>query len=158
MFREMRRMKQQVSEEKCREILKTEKRAVLSVTGNEGYPYGVPVNFFYDEKENTIYLHGAMAGHKIDAIKKNEKVCFTVWDQGYIKEGDWAYNVTSVVAFGKAELMSDMEKATDKIRLMGYKYYPEKEQVEKEIKESMHHVQMIAVHIEHMTGKLINEK
>lgn len=158
MFREMRRTKQQVSEEKCREILKVEKRAVLSVSGDDGYPYGIPVNFYYDEEENTIYLHGAMAGHKIDSLKKNDKVCFTVWDEGYLTDDDWAYNVTSVIAFGRAELLTDVEKATEKIRLMGYKYYPEKEAVEEEIKESMHHTQMIEIHIEHMTGKLVNEK
>ena len=158
MFREMRRTKQQVSEEKCREILKEEKRAVLSVAGDDGYPYGIPVNFYYNEEENTIYLHGAKAGHKIDAIRNCNKVCFTVWDEGYLTEGDWAYNVTSVVAMGKAELMDDIEKGTEMIRKMGYKYYPTKEAVEEEIRESMHHVQMIAIHIEHMSGKLVNEK
>lgn len=158
MFREMRRTKQQVSEERCREVLRNEKRAVLSVAGEDGYPYGVPVNYYYDEDENTIYLHGAMAGHKLDAIKKNDKVCFTVWDEGYLTDDDWAYNVTSVIAFGRAELLSDIEKATEKIRLMGYKYYPEKEAVEEEIRESMHHTQIIGIHIDHMTGKLVNEK
>ena len=54
MFREMRRAKQAVSQERCREILRQEKRGVLSVLGDEGYPYGVPVNFHYDEEKNTI--------------------------------------------------------------------------------------------------------
>lgn len=158
MFREMRKIKQAVSEDTCREILNTEKRAVLSVIGDDGYPYGIPVNFYYEENENTIYLHGAMKGHKLDAIRKCNKVCFTTWNKGYIPEDDWAYYVTSVVAMGKAELMDDPEKATEEIRKMGLKYYPDAEDVEREIKESMHHVQMIAIHIEHMTGKKVHEK
>ena len=57
MFLEMRRYKQAVTEEMCAEILKTEKRGVLSVIGDEGYPYAVPLDFYYDEGEQTIYFH-----------------------------------------------------------------------------------------------------
>ena len=158
MFREMRRAKQEVSRDVCVEILNNEKRAVLSVIGDDGYPYGIPVNFYYEEDENTIYLHGAQQGHKIDAIKNCDKVCFTTWDKGYIPEDDWAYYVTSVVAMGRAELVQDADLGVEKIRKMGIKYYPTKEEVDEEIKESMHHVQMIAIHIEHMTGKKVHEK
>ena len=47
MFREMTRKKQLLSQERIVEILKEEKRGVLSVIGDEGYPYGVPVNYWY---------------------------------------------------------------------------------------------------------------
>lgn len=89
MFRPMRRIKQQVSDEECIRILKEEKRAALSVIGDDGYPYTVPIDFYYDESDGRIYLHCAKTGHKIDAIKKCDKVCFTVWNQGYKTEGNW---------------------------------------------------------------------
>lgn len=57
MFRQMRRIKQQVSEEECRHILSEEKRAAFSVIGDGGYPYTIPVDFYYDEEDNMIYLH-----------------------------------------------------------------------------------------------------
>lgn len=69
MFREMRRNKQAVSREGCVQILKTENRGVLSVVGDEGYPYAIPMNFYYEEKEEKLYFHCAREGHKIDAIK-----------------------------------------------------------------------------------------
>ena len=69
MFRPMRRIKQQVSDEECIRILKEEKRAALSVIGDDGYPYTVPIDFYYDESDGRIYLHCAKTGHKIDAIK-----------------------------------------------------------------------------------------
>ena len=69
MFREMRRYKQAVTAETCAEILKTEKRGVLSVIGDGGYPYAVPLDFYYEEEEQTIYFHCAKVGHKIDALK-----------------------------------------------------------------------------------------
>ena len=74
MFREMRRIKQQVSEEECIRILKTERRGVLAMIGEEGYPYAVPVNYFYDESDRKIWIHGAKEGHKIDALRRCGKV------------------------------------------------------------------------------------
>ena len=82
MFRPMRRIKQQLSKEECINILKNEVRGVLSVIGDNGYPYGVPINFYYSSDENKIYFHGAREGHKIDSIKNYDKVSFCVYDKG----------------------------------------------------------------------------
>lgn len=86
MFREMRRFKQQVSQDECKKILKDEKRAAFSVIGDEGYPYTIPINFYYEEADHTIYFHGAREGHKMDAIQKCNKVCLTTWNQGFKKK------------------------------------------------------------------------
>lgn len=158
MFRKMRRDKQQVSEEVCKQLLHTAKRGVLSLQGDEGYPYGIPVNFYYDEAEHCIYLHGAGEGHKIDAIRRCDKVCFTVWNEGTYREGDWAPYVTSVIVMGRATLPHDLAQTTEKVRAMGLKYYPDAAEVETEIKAAISHVQLIAISIEHMTGKQIHEK
>ncbi|MBQ7167600.1 MAG: pyridoxamine 5'-phosphate oxidase family protein, partial [Treponema sp.] len=96
MFRQMRRFGQQVASEKCVEILKNEWRGVLALLGDDGYPYTVPMDFFYDEDDGKIYFHCAKEGHKIDAIEKCDKASFCVMDQGFKKEGDWALNITSV--------------------------------------------------------------
>ena len=66
MFRKMRRFKQQITDEECRKILAEEGRGVLSLFGEDGYPYGIPMNYFYDEDENKIYFHCAKEGHKIE--------------------------------------------------------------------------------------------
>ena len=57
-----------LSEAECIDILKSTKRSVLSVIGDDGYPYGMPINHYYNEEDGKIYFHGAKAGHKIDAI------------------------------------------------------------------------------------------
>ncbi len=159
MFRKMKRFKQQVTEERCREILKEEKRAAFSVIGDEGYPYTIPVDFYYSEEDNRIYLHGAKSGHKIDAINNCDKVCFTTWDQGFKEEGNWEWNSTSVVIFGRAVLLEDSDLARDRLLKMTLKYYPTKEEAEAEMQTpAINHVQVIAIEIEHMTGKLVNEK
>ena len=70
MFRKMRRFKQQLTAEECVAILKREKRGVLSVIGDDGYPYGMPLDHYYDEGSGKLYFHCAKAGHKLDAIRQ----------------------------------------------------------------------------------------
>lgn len=157
-FREMRRANQAVSKAECIELLKTEKRGVLSTVGDGGYPYGVPINFVYDETDGKIYFHGAKEGHKLDAIKACDKVCFTVWGNEYKKDGDWAWYVTSVIAAGRAELVSDEKTACEKLRLLGRKYFPSEPELEAAMERSAARAQVIAMNIEHLTGKLVREK
>ena len=83
MFREMLRKKQQLSQEECIEILKKQLRGVLSVIGDDEYPYGMPMNHFYCEEDGKIYFHGSKMGHKIDAMKRHNKVSFCVYDEAF---------------------------------------------------------------------------
>ena len=158
MFREIRRVKNQISVEDAKELLRKNKRGAFSVIGDEGYPYSVPINFYYDEAENRIYFHSAMSGHKIDSIKANDKVCFTTWDEGYLVEGDWAYYVSSCVVFGRAKLVEDRQKTEEKVRQFAMKYYPTAEEVEEEIRQDIRRVQLVEIEIEHISGKKIHEK
>lgn len=159
MFREMRRIKQQVSFEECQKILTEEKRAAFSVIGEQGYPYTVPINFYYDETDNRIYFHSAKAGHKADAMKQNDKVCLSTWNRGFKKGDDWEWNVTSVIVFGKVKPVEDEAVLADRLRKLATKYYPTLEEVDEEMTSpSFQRVQLYAIDIEHVTGKLVNEK
>lgn len=158
MFREMRRFKQQLSEEACKEILEKEPRGVLSVLGDDDYPYGIPMDYIYDKNENKIYFHCTKEGHKIDAINKHNKVSLCVFDKGVKKDGDWALYIQSVVVFGKIKLITDYKETVDKVRYLAMKYYPDAESVEEEMKLAIDRVQLLELSIEHMTGKLVHEK
>lgn len=116
----------------------------------------MPVDFYYED--GTIYIHGAKSGHKIDAIKACDKVCFTTWNTGCIQEGDWAWTLESVIVFGRAELVGDRELTAAMTRKLGLKYYPTAELVDEEMASAIERVQLIAIHIEHVSGKRINEK
>ena len=72
MFREMLRIRQQLSQEECITILKNELRGVLSVLGDDGYPDGMPVNQYYCEEDGKLYFHGGRKGHKIDAMRRHD--------------------------------------------------------------------------------------
>ena len=157
MFRSMRRFKQQVSDEECISILITEKRGVLSMIGEDGYPYGIPVNHWYNPEDGKLYFHGAKTGHKIDAIKANDKVGYCVYDAGYRREGEWALNVNSVVVFGRISLITDENKA----RMIGEnlcrKFTDDEEYIQNELQNALPRVQCLELTIDHMTGKLVKE-
>lgn len=157
MFREMRRKKQQLSDAECIELLKSEPRGVLSVLGDEGYPYGFPIDHFYNEADGHIYFHCAKAGHKIDSIKRCGKVSLCVYDKGFRKEGEWALNIKSVIVFGTIGFVEDRERALELVRSLALKYTSDTAYIEKEIKACANSVQILELIPEHITGKIVNE-
>ena len=157
MFREMLRKKQQLTQEACTEILKKEPRGVLSVLGDDGYPYGMPMNHYYCEEDGKIYFHSGKNGHRVDAIKRCDKASFCVYDGGFRREGEWALNISSVIVFGRIELIEDQEKIYEIARLLSYKFTNDEEYIEREIQKSGPGTMMFALVPEHMTGKLVKE-
>lgn len=157
MFREMRRNKQQLTESECIEILKSQPRGVLSVSGDDGYPYGLPLSYWYCEEDGHIYFHCAKVGHKIDAINKNDKISFCVYDEGYRNEGEWALNIKSVIVFGKIKAVDDIEKTEKICRSLGYKFTDDSEYIEEDIRKHLKNVLCLEITPEHITGKLVNE-
>ena len=157
MFRKMRRFGQQISDSECIEILKNTKRGVLSLIGDDGYPYGLPIDHWYCEEDGKIYFHGAKEGHKIDAIKTCDKASYCVYYEGYRKEGDWALNIKSVITFGRISLVEDDEKAREICTALTMKFTDDEEYLEKELKNAFPRVQCLEFTPEHMTGKLVNE-
>ena len=157
MFRKMRRFKQQISDADCIEVLKNTPRGVLSLIGDDGYPYGLPMDHWYCEEDGKIYFHGAKEGHKIDAIKACDKAGYCVYDEGYRKEGDWALNIKSVIVFGRISLVQDEEKAREICVALTRKFTDDAEYLEKELKNAFPRVQCLELAPELMTGKLVNE-
>ena len=157
MFREMRRFKQQISREECIRILKEQLRGVLSVIGDDGYPYGLPIDHWYCEEDGKIYFHGAKEGHKIDAISRCDKASFCVMDQGFRKEGEWALNINSVIVFGRIRKVTDPEKAKEICTNLCRKFTDDEAYLAHELEHAFPRVQCLELTLEHMTGKLVNE-
>ncbi|MCR5182542.1 MAG: pyridoxamine 5'-phosphate oxidase family protein [Clostridia bacterium] len=157
MFRKMRRSPQALTEEEIKDVLTRETRGVLSVQGDDGYPYGFPINHFYDEETGKVYFHGANFGHHIDAIRRDPKVSFCVFGQDFVREGEWAKNVKSVIIFGKAELIEDLDEVIRICRKLCDKFPCPPEYIEAEIEKDAKHTMCIALTIEDINGKLVNE-
>ena len=157
MFRKMRRFQQQIREEDCIRILKEQPRGILSMLGDDGYPYGIPLDHWYSEKDNKLYFHCAKEGHKIDAITACDKVTFCVMDEGYRRDGEWALNIHSVVVFGKIGIVEDEEKKREICTNLVRKFTDDEEYLLKELTNAFPRVNCLELTIEHMTGKLVNE-
>lgn len=157
MFRGQRRFKQELPIETAKALLESEKRAVLAMNGDNGYPYAIPVDYYYDRETDKIYIHGAPAGHKYDSIKKDDKVCFTVYGDEEFKEGDWAPYLKSVVVFGRCRIIDDIDEIVKFAKPVGMKYYPTEESVDKTLKETAARLKMYEITIEHISCKLVHE-
>ena len=157
MFRPIRKKKNELPMEDAKKLLKTERRGVIAVNGDDGYPYAVPVNYLYDEEKEKIYFHGAKAGHKVDSLKKDDKICFTVYGNEEIREEEWAPFMQSTVVFGRCHLVDNQEECIKLCGEFAMKYYPSRELVDEELMDSGRAVQMFEITIEHMSGKQIKE-
>ncbi len=158
MFRPMRRKSKEIGLAESKKLLSCERRGVLAVNGDDGYPYAIPVNFYYDEESEKIYFHGAMAGHKADALRLDDKVCFTIYGNERIKEEAWAPYMQSVVVFGRCRVLAEEERKFELLRKVAAKYYPDKPTIEEEIAKAGKAAQVYEITIEHMSGKEIQEK
>ncbi|MBE6731045.1 MAG: pyridoxamine 5'-phosphate oxidase family protein [Ruminococcaceae bacterium] len=157
MFRELRRKNKVLSNDECVEILKNEKRGVLSVIGDGGYPYGVPMNHYYNEEDGNLYFHTGKGGHRNESLLKNNKASFTLYDSGYKKDSDWALYIKSVIVFGEVELIEDAEVIKNITKKLSYKFTSDEAYIEKEIKAFLNETVLLKLNIKHMCGKLIKE-
>lgn len=157
MFRELSRKNKELPTNLCIEILKTEKRGVLSVIGDNDYPYGMPMNHFYNESDGNIYFHCGKAGHRLDSLKKHNKVSFCTYNKGYKNEGEWALNIESVIVFGKIDIIDDIEKITEITTKLSHKFTQNDEYIKKEIELYASETILLQLTPEHICGKKITE-
>lgn len=153
----MRRFKQQITDEECIRILKEQPRGVLSMMGDDGYPYGIPLDHWYCEEDGKLYFHGAKEGKKLDSLKLNDKVSYCVYDEGFRKEGEWALNINSVVIFGRMHVVEDEDKKRMICEHLCRKFTDDEEYLKKELTHAFPRVCCLEIEIDHMTGKLVNE-
>ena len=158
MFRPMRRKTKEISIDEAKKILSEARTGILAVNGDDGYPYAIPVNYYYDEEKNKIYFHGSGAGHKVDALKASDKVCFTATGPEVVKDVEWAPYVKSTVVFGRCHIMEDAADAMLRLRQFAMKYYPNEMLVDEEIAASGKAVKMYEIDVEHMSGKEVQER
>lgn len=149
----MRRKKQLLSDAESIAILKNSTSGVLSLIGDDGYPYGVPISYVYNN--GKLFFHSAINGHKIDAITDSNKASFTVICQDKIMPEEFTTYFRSVIAFGKVRILDNYEDKMQAISMIANRYSPcaDKESLEKEISKGFNHMHIIEFTIEHLTGK-----
>ena len=156
MWRTMRRSSQQLSQDECEGILASGRRGTLAILGDDGYPYAVPLDYVFED--GSLFFHSAVEGHKLDAIRACDKCSFCVLSEPQENEGQWWLTWRSVIAFGRVRVIDDQRRKLAYLAKLGYKYFPTREEVDASVARSGHRVEMLELTIEHMTGKLVNEK
>lgn len=156
MFREMRRKDKMKGQDEAVQILNECTNGVLSVMGDGGYPYGVPVSYVY--KDGKIYFHCASVGHKLDAIKADPKVSFTVVGADNIAPKQFTTAYKSVICFGKASIVDINEDKMAALNIIREKYsgdFPKEGAAY--IEKFWDKTTVVVIEIEHMTGKGLAE-
>lgn len=152
MFRDMRRKKQLLSVEETVAIFEKGTSGTLALLGDDDYPYAVPISYVYSD--GKIYFHSAVAGHKIDAIKKYDKASFCVIDEDNVVSEEYTTYFRSAIAFGRVRIIEDNDIKHSAIRVLAEKYsFAHREGIENEINREYKILTMIEMDIEHMTGK-----
>lgn len=151
MFKEMRRKDRLLDEQRTLEVLKTGQYGVLSTSGENGYAYGVPLNYTY--MDGSIYFHCATEGNKLENINYNNKVSFCVIGETMPVPETFSYKYECVIVFGTASEALDQEKKAALVALIE-KYSPEfLEKGMKYIEKDMNKTTVIKISIEQITGK-----
>ena len=151
-FRPMRRSRQLLTPEKTEAILARGTHGVLSVLGEDGYPYAVPLSYVY--ADGHLYFHCARAGHKIDALRACPKASFCVVDQDHVVPEEYTTYFRSAVCFGRANLVEDPAEMRRIVDLIALRYRPGFDQERAAaIDREFPALAVIDFEIEHMTGK-----
>lgn len=156
MFREMRRNNQGLSPEESIAALKRGTSGVLAVSGDDDYPYAVPLSYVYTD--SRIYFHCAKSGHKLDGIARNPKVSFCVIDQDNVAPLEYTTYFRSVIVFGKARILEDEAEQRRALEILALRYSPDDAQGRlREIDKLIERTCLVELVIEHMTGKEAKE-
>lgn len=113
----MRRFRQLLSAKEAERILLTGKYCVMAVSGDNDYPYAVPINYVYNG--TSIYIHSAAQGHKIDALERNPKCSLCIVDNDDVIPEEFTSYFRSVIVFGKAHFVESTEDKVTALRLLG---------------------------------------
>lgn len=118
----MRRKDREVDENTARQILFDADYAVISTIGEDGFPYGVPVNYVFDGEK--IYFHCAKnCGHKQENLKFSDKVSLSAVNSYEIIKSSFTTKYESVIVFGTAKKTE--EKKRYALEMLVKKYSPE---------------------------------
>lgn len=150
--RNMRRFKQQLTEDECIEIVQNTTAGVLSLCGEDNKPYGVPLSHVYEN--GNLYFHSALNGHKIDVLEQNANACFTIIDKDEIHPEKFTTYFRSVIAFGEISIIREEKEKQHILEIIGHRCNPsDSKGLMKEISVGFKRCHALKLRIDRITGK-----
>jgi len=147
----MRRNDRAISESDAKELLQNGAFGILSTVSSDGQPYGVPISYCF--LKNQIYFHSAIEGHKIENIKKNDKVSFCVVGKTEVLPDKFSTKYESVIVFGRAVEIEGDEKREALLELINKYSQGFIEEGVKYIDKAGNKTKAYKILIESITGK-----
>ena len=142
------------TEADAREILRSCNLGTLSLVTPEGLPYGVPINYHYNEDKNVIYMHCALSGKKLDCISTHPAVSFSVYKDTVIIEDRFTTHYDSAIVSGHAQIITDpIEKRAALIEFSSALCPGGAFRLEEVVDKYWHAVTMLKITIEKIEGK-----
>ena len=153
MFRPMRRSRQALGVDACREVLSRGTSGVLALLGDGGWPYAVPMSYAFDGEK--LYFHCAREGHKLDAIRREARASFCVVDRDEVVPEEYTTYFRSVIVFGRVRVLENEAQMRAAIELLARRYFPQDsaENRHRAIEREWAGLCMLEMDIEHMSGK-----
>lgn len=151
MFRDMRRKKQSLIDDETIKIFEENTSGTLALLGDGGYPYALPISYVYSE--GKIFFHSSKEGHKIEAIKLNEKASFCVIDEDNVVAEEYTTYYRSAIAFGRVKIVEDDTVKRMAMKKFARKYVSVHQDATEVIERAYQKFCVIEFEIEHMTGK-----
>lgn len=156
MFRKMAKANQLLSKEDTLSILSAHNAGVLAVSGDNGYPYAVPLTYMYDN--GAFYFHGNRNGHKMDALRKCPLASFCVTDLNEVHGDEFTTYFRSVIAFGKVREVHDEEERKDIARKFTLFLNQQNDPgIAAYYQKYANYASFFVLEVEHMTGKVASE-
>jgi nitroimidazol reductase NimA-like FMN-containing flavoprotein (pyridoxamine 5'-phosphate oxidase superfamily) len=169
----LRRKDREMGKEFGLKVIDKSPYGVLSMVDNKE-PYGIPLSLVRDG--NTLYFHGAMAGRKVDMLKKNPRVSVTFVGETKVPEiytneeldeliqdevkaatlisKVFTTEFESVVVTGTVKAVEDEEEKVKALRLVCEKYTPTKmAYFPVAIKAGLKRTKVYAMEIDELTAK-----
>ena len=135
------------------ELLQNGSFGVLSLVDTNGGAYGIPLNFAWDGN-NTIYVHCATQGHKLNCLNACADTSFCVVGNSRVIPEKFSTDYSSVVAKCKAELVSDDNEKLSALEMLVKKYSPTHTERGKEYAQNaLQRVAVIKLSIVSFSGK-----
>lgn len=151
MDHKIRRTDRAIPEDEAKVILQQGEYGVLSTVAADGQPYGLPLNYCYIT--DSIYFHCAAEGHKIQNIRSNPKVSFTVVGNTEVLSGKFTSKYASAIVFGRASEVTGADKQKALIEVLKKYSSSHMESGMKMIESYEDKVRVYKISIEALTGK-----
>ena len=159
MFRSMRRNAQMMSDEEAKLALRRASHGTLALSGDDGYPYSLPISYVYSEEDGAVYFHSALSGHKIDAVKNSDKASFSVVAMDEVLPEEYTTVYKSVIVFGRISIVSDESEKHHALIEIAKRYAPSesRKSMEKAVSDFWPAVNVLKLSVEHISGKKAKE-